>query len=112
MLLIYRFTTIFCDFGQLYAELTVTLGFYISSWNLKLRLYFFFIPYGIYFNKLLISFQVIDCVVVLTYLDVKRLAEKEDWVVDNEGITSLVRGRILNNNENFHKTDFFRDEND
>lgn len=23
--------------------------------------------------------------------DVKRLAEKEDWVVDNEGITSLVR---------------------
>lgn len=27
--------------------------------------------------------------------DVKRLAEKEDWVVDNEGITSLVRMLIL-----------------
>lgn len=37
----------------------------------------------------------------------KRLAEKEDWVVDNEGITSLVRGRRLNNNCNFCKTDFF-----
>jgi hypothetical protein len=23
--------------------------------------------------------------------DVKKLAEKEDWVVDNEGLTSLVR---------------------
>lgn len=22
--------------------------------------------------------------------DIKRLAEKEDWVVDNEGLTSLV----------------------
>lgn len=35
----------------------------------------------------------------------KRLAEKEDWVVDNEGITSLVRQRRLNNNGNFYKTD-------
>lgn len=45
-------------------------------------------------------------VCVLTHLDVKRLAEKEDWVVDNEGITSLVRGCRLNNTDNFHKTDF------
>lgn len=28
--------------------------------------------------------------VFLLLIDVKRLAEKEDWVVDNEGITSLV----------------------
>lgn len=40
----------------------------------------------------------------------KRLAEKEDWVVDNEGITSLVRGHRLNNNCNFYKTDFFREK--
>lgn len=26
----------------------------------------------------------------MCFLDVKRLAEKEDWVVDNEGLTSLV----------------------
>lgn len=31
--------------------------------------------------------------VLFTHSDVKRLAEKEDWVVDNEGITSLVRTR-------------------
>lgn len=57
-------------------------------------------------DKLLLGFEGIDCVCVLTPLDVKRLAEKEDWVVDNEGITSLVRGRRLNNND-FNKTDFF-----
>lgn len=28
---------------------------------------------------------------LFTHADVKRLADKEDWVVDNEGITSLVR---------------------
>ena len=34
--------------------------------------------------------------------DVKKLAEKEDWVVDNEGLTSLVRSLypITQHNEN------------
>lgn len=27
---------------------------------------------------------------LLSLADIKRLAEKEDWVVDNEGLTSLV----------------------
>ena len=30
------------------------------------------------------------CVCVCVCSDVKRLAEKEDWIVDNEGLTSLV----------------------
>lgn len=29
--------------------------------------------------------------ILFSILDVKRLADKEDWVVDNKGITSLVR---------------------
>lgn len=29
------------------------------------------------------------CVFVLP-VEIKRLAEKEDWIVDNEGLTSLV----------------------
>lgn len=29
------------------------------------------------------------CVLVF-HVEIKRLAEKEDWVVDNEGLTSLV----------------------
>lgn len=41
-------------------------------------------------NKLLFFFRFALCLCFF-YLDVKRLAVKEDWVVDNEGITSLVR---------------------
>lgn len=28
--------------------------------------------------------------VLLFHIEIKRLAEKEDWIVDNEGLTSLV----------------------
>lgn len=27
---------------------------------------------------------------LLFHVEIKRLAEKEDWIVDNEGLTSLV----------------------
>lgn len=47
------------------------------------------------FNKLSRGFKQLlfrfIFVLLFTHSDVKRLAEKEDWVVDNEGITSLVR---------------------
>ena len=34
---------------------------------------------------------VVRCACVLVSpVDIKRLAEKEDWVVDSEGLTSLV----------------------
>ena len=34
---------------------------------------------------------IVRCACVLVFpADIKRLAEKEDWVVDSEGLTSLV----------------------
>lgn len=34
---------------------------------------------------------IIESICVLVFhVEIKRLAEKEDWIVDNEGLTSLV----------------------
>lgn len=36
-----------------------------------------------------------DIYVLVFLVEVKRLAEKEDWIVDNEGLTSLVSSNFL-----------------
>lgn len=43
---------------------------------------------------------------LLCLTDIKRLAEKEDWVVDNEGLTSLV-GILVSVADTFFETDFY-----